>query len=161
MPELTFLLLRLGFLVVLWVFVLLVVRAIRLDVFGPKVTRVREARPARAAATPKPVAAPKAPRTKERARQLVVTEGELTGTTIELDNTVVTIGRDPASTLVISDSYISNHHAQLVPNGTAWVLEDLGSTNGTFIGKTKVTKPRPLPIGTSVRIGTTSLELRP
>ena len=61
---------------------------------------------------------------------------------------------------MITDDYVSTHHARLVPRDGRWLLEDLGSTNGTFLGKTKVTDPVPLDAGTRVRIGKTVLELR-
>ena len=92
--------------------------------------------------------------------RLVVTEGALAGTSIALTGQVVTIGRDDASTLVLSDDFASSHHARLSPRDGSWLLEDLGSTNGTYLDRTKVTGPTPLPVGAPVRIGKTVLELR-
>jgi len=157
MAELVFHLIRLGFLALLWLFVLLAVRAIRLDIFGPRVPRAARAvdrRPAVVAAS----------RTKPKARtlprQLVVTQGDLAGTTVALAEAPVTIGRDPESTLVLTDDYVSTHHARLTPRDGQWVLEDLGSTNGTYLGKAKVSGPTPVQVGGTVRIGKTVLELR-
>ena len=61
---------------------------------------------------------------------------------------------------VVADDYVSTNHARLVPRGDSWVLEDLGSTNGTFLDRTKVTAPTPVPLGVPIRIGKTTLELR-
>src|SRR5262245_50822208 len=138
MSELTILLIRLGVLTLLWAFVFAVIRVIRLDVYGPRVPRA--ARPATKHA-PRPAPA-KAPKPKAKLpRHLVVTGGSLQGQTIELDNAPVTIGRAPESTLVLTDDYASSHHARLVPRDGQWYVEDLGSTNGTYLDKTKVTAP--------------------
>jgi pSer/pThr/pTyr-binding forkhead associated (FHA) protein len=172
MSELTVTVLRLGLLVLLWVFVLSVVAVLRRDLFGTKVVsrpapapRRRAAPPAPApAAAPKPASRPApgpAPR-PERAvpSQLVVTEGSLTGTTIALAKAPVLIGRSPECTLVLNDDYASSRHLRLSPQDGQWVAEDLGSTNGTFIGRTRLTAPTPVEVGTQLRIGRTVLELR-
>ena len=159
MSDLTFLLVRLGLLALLWLFVLAAVRAIRVDVFGPKVPRA--ARPQ--AAAPVREKRPQAKPVKQKApaaRKLVVTEGDLTGTTLDLGAAPVTIGRAPDSTLVLTDDYVSAHHARLMPRDGQWILEDLGSTNGTYLGKVKVSVPTPVQAGGTVRIGKTVLELR-
>lgn len=146
-------------LVLLWGLVLAAVVAVRHDVFGtrrqpapaaPKPPKAQQ--PQRKQPTPK--AQPKT------ARTLVVTDGPLAGTTLPLSEQPVTIGRADSSTLVISDDYVSSNHARLVPNGESWVLEDLGSTNGTFLDRERVTQATPVPVGTPIRIGKTVLELR-
>ncbi len=95
------------------------------------------------------------------AHQLVVTAGALAGTRITLGEAPITIGRAEDSTLVITDDYASARHARLVPRAGQWFLEDLGSTNGTYLDRAKVTGPTPVPLGVPIRIGRTSLELRP
>jgi len=95
------------------------------------------------------------------AHQLVVTAGALAGTKITLGEAPITIGRAEDSTLVITDDYASARHARLMPRDGQWVLEDLGSTNGTYLDRTKVSGPTPVPLGVPIRIGRTSLELRP
>jgi hypothetical protein len=155
--ELALLLVRLGVLALVWLFVFLALRVIRLDVYGPRVPRAgRQA----TAPPPKPAQQPNPKPTKKLARHLVITAGSLAGTSIELDNAPVTIGRAPDSTLVLTDDYASSHHARLVPRDGQWLVEDLGSTNGTYLDKTKVTTPTPIPNGGKVRIGKTVLELR-
>jgi hypothetical protein len=145
-----------GLLALLWVFVLLAVRTIRADLSGGT------ARPGLPPAPPtvQPVKAGKPVKKKGVARKLVVTEGALQGTTVTLSDTPVTLGRSHDSTLVLTDDYASNKHARLVPTGDSWTLEDLGSTNGTYLGSTKVSRPTVVPVGTAIRIGKTVMELR-
>lgn len=159
MSELAIILIRLGLLALLWLFVFAALRVIRLDVYGPRVPKAaraqakRDHRPAPAPPKPKPSKG-KLP------RHLVITAGALQGQTIELADAPVTIGRAPESTLVLTDDYASSHHARLIPRDGQWLVEDLGSTNGTYLDKTKVTRPTPVPPGAKVRIGKTVLELR-
>jgi pSer/pThr/pTyr-binding forkhead associated (FHA) protein len=93
-----------------------------------------------------------------------VTEGPLAGTSLPLGSSPVLIGRAPECTLVLPDDYASSRHARLVPEDGRWVLEDLGSTNGTTLGRngpgTPVTGPVVVGPGSVVRIGRTTLELR-
>ncbi len=90
----------------------------------------------------------------------MVTEGALAGTTVKLGDAPVTLGRADDSTLVLTDDYASSRHARLVPGDGSWTVEDLGSTNGTYLGGSKVTRPMPVPLGQPIRIGKTVLELR-
>lgn len=151
MPEVVLVLLRFGFLALLWVFVLSAVRVIRTDMFGGA--------PPRAGRIPASAASPSKQR-RSQARALVVTQGSLAGTKVSLSGSPVTIGRADTSTLVLTDDYASTHHARLVPGDGAWLLEDLGSTNGTYLDRERVTAPVPVPIGTPIRIGKTVMELR-
>jgi protein phosphatase len=72
----------------------------------------------------------------------------------------ITIGRANDATLVLSDDYASSRHARLFPQNGQWIVEDLGSTNGTYLDRQKVTQPTPVPAGVPIRIGKTVLELR-
>lgn len=160
MSELTLTLLRLGYLALLWILVLSVVAVLRRDLFGTRVTR-------RATTAPAPAqmpAAPAKPRRTEGAksnpRTLVVTEGSLRGTTITLGQAPVLIGRAPECTLVLDDDFASSRHAKLSLQQGRWMVEDLGSTNGTFLGRNRVQTATPLEIGSPVRIGRTVMELR-
>jgi hypothetical protein len=95
--------------------------------------------------------------------RLVVTEGPLTGTSLPLRSGGVLIGRNPECALVLDDDYASGRHCRIQPDPTGregWVVEDLGSTNGTFIGRERLTGSRPVEVGTTLRIGKTVLELR-
>ena len=145
-----------GLLALLWVFVVLAFRTVRSDLYGSRV--VKTPAPAAAAAAPR-TPAPK--RSRGAARKLVVTEGALAGTTIKLGDGPVTLGRADDSTLVLTDDYASSRHARLVPSEGVWLVEDLGSTNGTYLNNAKVARPTQVPVGAPIRIGKTVLELRP
>lgn len=99
-------------------------------------------------------------RAASRATRLIITSGPRKGTEVTLGAIPVTIGRHPDSDLVIQDDYSSTHHARLVPNGASWLLEDLSSTNGTFVNGRRLSHSSPLAPGVPVRIGTTTFELR-
>ena len=163
MSELTITLLRLGYLVLLWVFVLSTIAVLRRDLYGTKITNRRAARPRAAVPGPMAPAAGRSDPPAKRdagARRLVVTEGPLRGTTIPLSTSAVLIGRAPSCTLVLDDDFSSSRHARIFPQDGGWFVEDLGSTNGTFVGRDKVTAPTPIRIGSQVRLGQTTIELQ-
>ena len=110
---------------------------------------------------PEPTAhrAPPLP-TANTATRLVITSGPREGIEIDLPSEQLTIGRSSESGLVIRDDYTSTHHARLMLWNDQWVIQDLDSTNGTFLDGSRVTLPTPVPLGTPVTIGTTSFELR-
>lgn len=141
---------RAGFLALLWLFVLAALRVVRSDIYAASGLRV--AMPGFRKSAQK--ARGKAP------RQLVVTHGALAGTRISLDGRPIMIGRADDSTLVLDDDYASTRHARLSMRGTDWYVEDLGSTNGTYLDRAKVTAPLRVPLGTPIRIGKTVIELR-
>jgi hypothetical protein len=144
---------RFGFLLLLWLFIYAAFRVVRADLFGGRAGRVASV-PPRAAATKKKKG-PRGPRT------LVVIAGPLKGTRITLGEQPILIGRADDSTLVLTDDYASTRHARLSPRGSEWYVEDLGSTNGTYLDRAKVTTAVRVPMGTPVRIGKTVIELRP
>lgn len=164
MSPFTLTLIKLAFLAVLWLFVIAAVGVIRADLFGSKAAtraaqRASQPRPPRARQQPKP------PRPQRSAQQgaptkLVVVQGERTGTVIDLTGVPITIGRANDATLVVTDDYASSRHARLYAQDGQWIVEDLGSTNGTYLGRTKVSRPMPVPPGVPVRIGKTVIELR-
>jgi hypothetical protein len=160
MNALTLTLLRLAFLAVLWLFVIAAVGVVRTDLFGPSMS-TRQRRQRRAQQRVKP---PRPPRPAKAGRgapqRLLVTNGALAGTTIGLADQQITIGRANDATLVLSDDYASSRHARLFPQDGQWIVEDLGSTNGTYLDRQKVTQPTPVPAGVPIRIGKTVLELR-
>ncbi len=92
--------------------------------------------------------------------RLVVVEGPLTGTEIPLEGAQVTLGRAPDSTIVIDDDYASSRHARIYESEGAWVVEDLGSTNGTWLDRTRLTTPTVLPVGAPLRVGRTTLVIQ-
>lgn len=157
MSDLALTVVRLAFLALLWAFVVFTVVALSRDLRLP--AQVLNSRPRTV------------PTTQRRSRglsrggrrqptRLVVTEGELIGTVIPLATTAVTIGRAPDSTLVIEDDYASSRHARIALLDGEWVVEDLGSTNGTWIERTRITEPSPLHTGSTLRIGRTTIQAR-
>jgi pSer/pThr/pTyr-binding forkhead associated (FHA) protein len=163
MSELTLTIIKLGFLAVLWLFVLTAVSVMRSDLFGRRVAqRSTPRRPATPPPTPprkqRPAKAPKGKRGVPST--LVVTQGALSGTTVRLGDAPVTLGRSQESTIVLDDDYVSSRHARFFPREGQWMVEDMGSTNGTYIDRTKVTSATPVKIGVPIRIGKTVVELR-
>jgi hypothetical protein len=160
LPEFVLTVARFGFLILLWIFVFTVVGVIRKDLFAGVRSKSIVATPRGVGGVMAPGRPAKAKRGKT-ARQLVVTAGQLAGTRITLGEAQITIGRAEDSTLVITDDFASARHARLVPRDGQWFVEDLGSTNGTYLDRGKVSGPTPVPLGVPIRIGRTSLELRP
>ncbi|WP_439591194.1 FHA domain-containing protein FhaB/FipA [Microbacterium sp.] len=177
MSELTLLLLRIGFLLLLWFFVFAVVYSLRADLFGVKVRKMPDAAPAAAA----PVAAPSSPTrgatapvvpaatppkgssgpaTTDVVSRIVITSGPKAGLELPLGTEPLTIGRSSESGLVIRDDYTSSHHARLVLWGDQWMLQDLDSTNGTWHDGVRVAAPVPVGVGTPIKVGATTFELR-
>lgn len=153
--ELALQLLRFGFLAILWLFVLAALRVIRADLRASGQPRIAVPPPARRRGKGKSARPPAGV-----SSQLVVTEGGLAGTRIGLTGAPVLIGRANDSTLVLEDDYASTRHARISLQDGMWVVEDLGSTNGTYLGQRKVDGPTPLEPGVPLRIGKTVLELR-
>ncbi|PPK68128.1 pSer/pThr/pTyr-binding forkhead associated (FHA) protein [Actinokineospora auranticolor] len=142
---------RAGFLALLWLFVLAALRVVRSDLYAASGLRV---------AVPGFRKTPGKTRGGKVPRQLVVTHGALAGTRISLDGRPILMGRADDSTLVLDDDYASTRHARLSLRGTDWYVEDLGSTNGTYLDRAKVTQPLRVPLGVPIRIGKTVIELR-
>jgi pSer/pThr/pTyr-binding forkhead associated (FHA) protein len=147
---------RVGFLLLLWLFIYAAIRTIRADI---RVLAAGEPRDTRRARRERAVAAQ--PVQTGPPRQLTVTAGHLAGTRIELTGAPVLIGRAEDSTLILDDDYASTRHARLTLQGNSYWLEDLGSTNGTYLDRTRVSTPVPVPGLTPIRIGRTVFELRP
>ncbi|WP_330338876.1 FHA domain-containing protein FhaB/FipA [Streptomyces sp. NBC_00557] len=171
MSELTLTVMRLGFLAVLWLFVIVAVQVIRSDLFGTRVTQRGSRRDAgRQQQAPRQQAAAPPPqrgqqgggrRGRNAPTKLVVTEGTLTGTTVALQGQTITLGRAHDSTIVLDDDYASSRHARIYPDRDGqWIVEDLGSTNGTYLDRSRLTTPTPIPLGAPIRIGKTVIELR-
>lgn len=169
MSELTITLLRLGYLVLLWLFVLAAIGVLRRDLYGTRIVRRlrREPNPLAAPAGP-PSGAPESreqrpspiPRRDPGPRRLVVTEGPLRGTTLPLATSAILIGRAPSCTLVLDDDYSSSRHARVYPEGAQWFVEDLGSTNGTYVDRQRVDGPTAVRTGSQIRVGQSTLELQ-
>jgi len=158
--ELTITALRFGFLLLLWVLIFSIVSAMRRDLMiGRKAaTGAPSAREVRR--NPELAASPPAPQ-RQQAHRLVVTEGPLKGTSVPLASGPILLGRAQDANLVLEDDYASGRHARLFPQGSRWFIEDLGSTNGTYLADQQLTRALPVDPGVPVRIGKTVIELRP
>ena len=159
MNELSLTIIRVAFLAVLWLFVIAAIGVVRTDLLGGPGTskrgKARQPQPPRQARPAKPARAGRG-----SPRLLVVTAGALKGTTLDLAQQQITLGRANDATLVLNDDYASSRHARIFPQDGQWIVEDLGSTNGTYLDRQKVTRPMPVPVGVPIRIGKTVLELR-
>jgi pSer/pThr/pTyr-binding forkhead associated (FHA) protein len=159
MNALTLTLIRVAFLAVLWLFVIAAIGVVRTDLLGSVAAKVRRTRN-----QPAPMQQPRPPRPVKAGRGtprfLVVTEGALSGMSIDLADQQITMGRANDATLVLNDDYASTYHARIFPQDGQWFVEDLGSTNGTYLDRQKVGRPIPVPVGVPIRIGKTVLELR-
>lgn len=182
MSQLTLLLLQIGFLILLWFFVLAVVYSLRADLFGVKVRKLPEpasapapapqpSAPAHAATAAVAPVAPPAPAAKPRSSgpekatrdtvsRIMITSGPKTGLELPLGTEPLTIGRSSESGLVIRDDYTSSHHARLLLWGEQWMIQDLDSTNGTWHDGERVTTPVPVIVGAPIKVGATTFELR-
>ena len=157
MSELTLFLIRVAYLAILWIFVLSAISVIRSDMFGarvPEAARGAEARRDKRANKKQPSKRRGAP------THVIVTEGSNVGERAELAQAPVLIGRGNDAGIRLDDDYVSTRHARIAASGDQWFVEDLGSTNGTYIGTVRITQPTTITLGTQVRIGKTILELR-
>jgi FHA domain-containing protein len=159
MSELTLTLIKLGFLAVLWLFVLSAVSVIRSDIFGTKAP----------ATAPRPKARPKdrpapPPRSRKPTRgvptKLQVVSGPNAGQSVPLGDQPILLGRGTDASIRLDDDYVSTRHARFATNGEQWFVEDVGSTNGTYLGSQRITSPVPVGLGIQVRLGKTIVELR-
>lgn len=157
MTEFGLTLLRLSFLAGLWIFVIATVLILRRDLAQPREARTATSAPPRRTRPPKQPKPARAPRSV--GPSLLVTDGPLSGTVIPLGTSQITLGRAPDSTIVIDDDFASSRHARIYPSEGAWIVEDLGSTNGTWIERARITSPTALPPGAPLRIGRTTLQL--
>jgi hypothetical protein len=160
MSELSLTIIRVAFLAVLWLFVIAAIGVVRTDLLGGPSTSSRRSRGSQTQNLRPPRQARPQRAGRGSPRFLVVTAGALKGTSLDLAQQQITLGRANDATLVLNDDYASSRHARIFPQDGQWIVEDLGSTNGTYLDRQKVTRPMPVPLGVPIRIGKTVLELR-
>ena len=159
MSELTLMLIRFAYLAILWIFVLSAVSVVRSEMFGarvdtaPRADRREDKRSRKQSAKP-------AKRPRGAPTHVAITEGANAGETISLDLAPLLIGRGSDAAIRLDDDYVSTRHARIAASEDQWFVEDLGSTNGTYIGSSRLTQPTTVTLGTKIRIGKTTLELR-
>ncbi len=159
MSELTLMLIRFAYLAILWIFVLSAISVIRSDMFGARIEQTprAERREQRRAAKNRPSPAK---RPRGAPTHVAIVEGANAGETISLDHAPLLIGRGSDAAIRLDDDYVSTRHARIAASGEQWFVEDLGSTNGTYIGSQRLSQPATLQLGSQIRIGKTTLELR-
>lgn len=162
MSELTLVLIRFAYLAILWIFVLSAVSVVRSDMFGARVDSTPRAE--RKADKQARREAQSRSRSGRRPRgeptYVAVVDGSNAGETVPLDEAPILVGRGADAAIRLDDDYVSTRHARIARSGEQWFIEDLGSTNGTYIGSHRLTQPTILQLGSTVRIGKTTLELR-
>ncbi len=159
MQELTLMLIKFAYLAILWVFVLGAISVIRSDMFGARVDAgsvpTRREQKASEKQARKPVKTPRGTPSK-----VVVVDGPTTGASATLDDGPVLVGRGADAAIRLDDDYVSTRHARIGSSGGTFYVEDLGSTNGTYIGSQRITQATAIQLGSRVRVGKTTLELK-
>ncbi|MEX2293108.1 MAG: FHA domain-containing protein [Acidimicrobiales bacterium] len=156
MPDQLLNLLKIFLLLLLYLFFLRVLRAVWAEVNPPRVTEAPPPAPKRERAARRPGAR------KHRAHGppvlRLVAPPELRGRAYELGDET-TIGRAAGCQVTIDDSYASQLHARVFHRDGKLFVEDIGSTNGTYLNRSKVTGPMLIQRGDQLQIGNTILEL--
>jgi pSer/pThr/pTyr-binding forkhead associated (FHA) protein len=146
--------LKYSLLVLLYFFVFRAVRSVASDVSGRR--RDRSATQARA-----PAVAPARPsRGGKPPGQVIVHEPDAPKPRNVRLSASTQIGRGDGCAIRLSDTYVSQVHARLYGQDGSWFVEDLGSTNGTFLNDRRVVQPVEVHAGDVVKVGKTVLELR-
>ena len=154
MPIELLTLLKFALLLLLYLFIARTLRTVTIELYGPR----RKNEPVPRPAVASPAAAPR--RSRKIPRQLVVHGPSGSPQVIALSGRGLVLGRAGSSNCVIDDVYVSDEHAEIMPDDGSWSVRDLGSTNGTFLNGAKVTRPTPLAAGDQLRLGKTRLEVR-
>jgi pSer/pThr/pTyr-binding forkhead associated (FHA) protein len=154
-PTLVLELLKYAFLAILYIFLARAVKAVYLEL-RPSTARRPAAQPAAAptSARPPPKRSKKAPR-----KVAVIEGGNLKGKSFDLKDELI-IGRADRCHLQLDDTYVSQVHARIFAKNDSFVVEDLGSTNGTYLNRRRITAPAELQRGDQVKIGKTIMEAR-
>ncbi len=160
MSELTLMLIRFAYLAILWIFVLSAISVVRSDMFGARIDSTPRADRKAEKRERKETRGKPAKRPRGAPTHVLVVEGANEGESASLDDAPILIGRGTDAAIRLDDDYVSTRHARIASSGDSWFVEDLGSTNGTYMGAHRLTQPTTLQLGSKVRIGKTTLELR-
>lgn len=152
MPDIVLDILKYVFLIVLYIFVARAVRAVMIE--------LRPATAGRAARGETPAPKASGRKIKKVPKRAVIVEGSSSsGKNFDLGQEL-TIGRADKCHVVLDDTYVSQVHARVFPRGDSFFIEDLGSTNGTYLNRKRVGGATELQRGDRVKIGKTVLEMR-
>ncbi len=159
MSEIALTVLKVLFLALLWLFIFSAVSVIRTDLFG-KAVPAPDQPEGRELESPSPPAR-RTRRPRGEPRVLSIVQGQQTGEAAELAPGLVMIGRGADCQLILDDDYVSTRHARVVAGETGLYIEDLGSTNGTYVNGARITAPTAISMSDTLRIGKTILKLEP
>jgi hypothetical protein len=156
MSEITLTIIKVVYLALLWLFILSAVSVIRSDLFGKTVPSPEQPRSLEEPPPPK-----KGRRKRGAPHKIVISQGNQAGTSASLDAGVVMIGRGADCQLILDDDYVSTRHARVAAVEEGHYVEDLGSTNGTYVNGQRITAPTMITLADTVRIGKTIMKLEP
>ena len=159
MSEIALLIIKVVFLALLWLFILSVVSVIRSDLFGRTVRTSDQPHPQELESPPPPPK--KVKRQRGQPRVFTISQGNKAGLSADLGGGVIMIGRGADCQLILDDDYVSTRHARVIGTPDGIYIEDLGSTNGTYVNGQRITAPTTITLADTVRIGKTMLRLEP
>lgn len=160
MPEQLLTVLKICLLILLYLFFLRVLRAVWAEVQEPVAADSGGSLRAR---TPAGQAAQRPERKRHKRgaiSRLVVVEPAALAGTAHLLASEMTIGRAPGCTVVVEDQFISSVHTRVFQREDTWMVEDLGSTNGSYLNRRKVTGPTVIHKGDNLQVGNVVMEVR-
>jgi pSer/pThr/pTyr-binding forkhead associated (FHA) protein len=157
MSEIAITIIKVVYLALLWLFILSAVSVIRSDLFGKTVRVPEQPQPQELESPPRPPR--RAKRQRGEPRVLMISQGNQAGLAADLAGGMIMIGRGADCQLILEDDYVSTRHARVVSTPNGIYVEDLGSTNGTYVNGQRITAPTTITLADSVRIGKTILRL--
>ncbi len=143
MTDLVITILRFGFLALLWFAIIRMFLILRADLTGEKKYGV--IKPKRVQVEP---------------RELVVVEGPAAGAKVSIEKRPITIGRASICDLTLEDDFISSRHLRVSMQSNGYVVEDLGSTNGTWVEGERLSEPVLIKPGVRIKMGRNTLTIR-
>ncbi len=158
MSEIALTIIKVLFLALLWLLILSAVSVIRSDLFGKAIAAPDQASPQELEAPPPPDR--RSRRSRGAPRILSITQGSQAGISAELADRLVLIGRGSDCQLILDDDYVSTRHARVVVTADGIYVEDLGSTNGTYVNGQRITAPTTVTMQDTLRIGKTIMKLQ-